>query len=63
MNTNENGKEFSLTFPKAYSNETLNLSFFSDDAVDETMKVPIKLTTFPYDNNTMLYIEYEQSVV
>jgi hypothetical protein len=32
-------------------------------SIDETMKVPIKLTAFPDDNNIMLYIEDEQSVV
>lgn len=63
VNTDENGKEFSLTIPKAYSTENLTLSFVSDDAVDETMKVPIKLTAFPDDNNIMLYIEDEQSTV
>lgn len=63
MNTDENGEEFTLTIPKAYNTENLTLSFVSDDAVDETMKVPIKLTAFPDDNNTMLYIEDEQSVV
>lgn len=63
INTDENGKEFTLTIPKAYSTENLQLGFVSDDAVDETMKVPIKLTAFPDDNNIMLYIEDEQSVV
>lgn len=63
VNTDENGKEFSLTIPKAYNTENLTLSFVSDDAVDETMKVPIKLTAFPDDNNIMLYIDDEQSTV
>lgn len=63
INTDENGKEFTLTIPKTYSTENLQLGFVSDDAVDETMKVPIKLTAFPDDNNIMLYIEDEQSVV
>ena len=63
INTDENGKEFTLTIPKAYSIENLQLGFVSDDAVDETMKVPIKLTAFPDDNNIMLHIEDEQSVV
>jgi len=63
VNTDENGKEFTLTIPKAYSTENLTLNFVSDDAVDETMKVPIKLTAFPDDSNIMLYIEDEQSVI
>jgi hypothetical protein len=62
INTDENGKEFTLTIPKAYSTENLTLNFVSDDAVDETMKVAIKLTAFPDDNNVMLVIDDEQSV-
>lgn len=62
INTDENGKEFTLTIPKAFSTENLQLNFVSDDAVDETMKVPIKLTAFPDENNVMLVIEDEQSV-
>jgi len=63
VNTDEYGKEFTLTIPKAFSTENLQLNFVSDDAVDETMKVPIKLTAFPDGNNVMLVIEDEQSVV
>jgi len=63
VNTDENGKEFTLTIPKAYSTENLTLNFVSDDAVDETMKIPIKLKAFPDDSNIMLVIDDEQSVV
>lgn len=62
VNTDENGKEFSITIPKAYSGEGLDFGFVSDDAVDETMKVPVKFTAFPDDNNVMIRIEDEQAV-
>lgn len=62
INTDENGKKFTLTIPKAYSTENLTLNFVSDDAVDETMKIPIKLKAFPDDSNVVLVIDDEQSV-
>lgn len=62
INTDENGKEFTLTIPKAFSTENMTLNFVSDDAVDETMKVPIKLKAFPDDDNVMLVIDDEQSL-
>jgi hypothetical protein len=62
VNTDENGDEFKMIIPKAYSTENLTLNFVSDDAIDETMKIPVKLKAFPDDNNVMLQIIDEQAV-
>lgn len=59
-NTDENGKKFSITIPKGYASGNMALNFVSDDAVDETMKVPVELTAFPTATGEMLIIEDEQ---
>lgn len=61
-NTDENNKKFSITIPKAYSGEGLDFGFVADDAVDETMKVPITFRAFPDEDGVMIVIEDEQAV-
>ncbi len=61
-NTNASGKVFKITIPKSYSNENMVLSFVSDDAVDEVMKVPVVFKAYPDSNNKFLEIYDEQSV-
>lgn len=61
-NTNASGKVFKITIPKSYSNDNMVLSFVSDDAVDEVMKVPVAFKAYPDDNNKFLEIYDEQSV-
>jgi len=62
-NTDENGKVLRLTIPKGYSGGTMEFGFVADDAIDETMKVPFELDAYPDENNVMLIIYDEQSVV
>jgi hypothetical protein len=63
INTDENGKEFRIIMPKGYMGGNFDFGFVGDDAVDEVMKVPVSITAFPDDNNVMVRIEDEQSVV
>lgn len=60
-NTDASGKVFKITIPKAYSNDNMVLSFVSDDAVDEVMKVPVAFRAYPDSNDQLLTIYDEQS--
>lgn len=62
INIDEDGKEFKMTIPKAYSMENMSFGFVADDAVDQTMKMPVKFTAYPDATNQMLIIEDEQAV-
>lgn len=62
VNTDENGKEFTVRIPKAYWNSDYELSYSADDALDETMTVPITFKAYPDTNNELLEIVDEQAV-
>lgn len=62
VNTDENGKNLTVTIPKGYSAGNMTWGFVADDAVDEVMKMPFEFMAFPDDQNRLLVIEDEQSV-
>jgi len=62
VNTDENGKNLTITIPKGYASGNMTWGFVADDAVDEVMKMPFEFMAFPDENNKILVIEDEQSV-
>jgi hypothetical protein len=62
VNTDENGKKFSVTIPKGYNVGNLSFAFSSDDKLDEAMTYPLEFEAYPDQNNVMLILEDEQAV-
>lgn len=60
-NSDENGKKFKITIPKANASGNVELGFVSDEAVDEVMKLPIEFTANPDDDNYLVHIDDEQT--
>lgn len=61
INTDENGKLFRITLPKAYTGGNFEFGFASDDAIDEVMKLPLTMKAYPDDDGVMVQIYDEQS--
>lgn len=63
INTDENGKNLTITIPKGYSTNAMAFWFVADDNVTDVMKMPFEWQAFPDSSNQLLIIEDEQSAV